>query len=35
MGRTERGETRSMHLLGSVSMHLLKHLEDAAMWICH
>ena len=35
MGRTGRGETRSLHLLGSVSMHLLKHLEDAAMWICH
>jgi len=34
-GRTGRGETRSMHLLGSVSMHLLKHLESATMWICH
>lgn len=35
MGRTGRGETRSLHLLGSVSLHLLKHLEDTAMWICH
>lgn len=34
-GRTGRGETRSMHLLGSVSMYLLKHLESATMWICH
>lgn len=34
-GRTGRGETRSMHLLGSVSMHLLKHLDNATLWICH
>ena len=35
MGRTGRGETRSMHILGSVSMHLLKHLDFATMWITH
>ena len=34
-GRTGRGETRSMHLLGSVSMNLLKRLESSTMWICH
>ena len=34
-GRTGRGETRSLHLLGSVSMNLLKHLESATLWICH
>lgn len=34
-GRTGRGETRTMHLLGSVSMNLLKHLESATLWICH
>ncbi len=34
-GRTGRGETRSLHLLGSVSMYLLKHLESTTMWICH
>ena len=34
-GRTGRGETRSLHLLGSVSMNLLKHLESSTMWICH
>lgn len=34
-GRTGRGETRSLHLLGSVSMHLLKHLDNATLWICH
>lgn len=34
-GRTGRGETRSLHLLGSVSMHLLKHLDFAALWITH
>lgn len=34
-GRTGRGETRSLHLLGSVSMNLLKHLESATLWISH
>ena len=34
-GRTGRGESRSLHLLGSVSMHLLKHLESATLWISH
>jgi len=34
-GRTGRGESRTMHLLGSVSMNLLKHLESATLWICH
>ena len=34
-GRTGRGETRSLHLLGSVSMDLLKHMESTTMWICH
>lgn len=34
-GRTGRGETRSMHLLGSVSMYLLRHLDFATMWITH
>jgi nucleotide-binding universal stress UspA family protein len=34
-GRTGRGETRTMHLLGSVSMNLLKHLESATLWISH
>ncbi len=34
-GRTGRGESRSLHLLGSVSMKLLKHLESATLWICH
>jgi nucleotide-binding universal stress UspA family protein len=34
-GRTGRGETRSLHLLGSVSMNLLKHLDSATLWISH
>lgn len=34
-GRTGRGETRSTHLLGSVSMHLLKALDFATLWISH
>lgn len=34
-GRTGRGESRTLHLLGSVSMNLLKHLESATLWICH
>lgn len=34
-GRTGRGETRSMHLLGSVSMNMLKHLDFATLWISH
>ncbi|MGE4441305.1 MAG: universal stress protein [Desulfomicrobium sp.] len=34
-GRTGRGESRSLHLLGSVSMNLLKHLESATLWISH
>ncbi len=34
-GRTGRGESRSLHLLGSVSMNLLKHLESTTLWICH
>jgi nucleotide-binding universal stress UspA family protein len=34
-GRTGRGESRSMHLLGSVSLNLLKHLESATLWISH
>jgi nucleotide-binding universal stress UspA family protein len=34
-GRTGRGESRTMHLLGSVSMNLLKNLESATMWISH
>lgn len=35
MGRTGRGETHSLHLLGSVSMQMLKHLDFATMWITH
>jgi len=35
MGRTGRGESRARHLLGSVSMHMLKHMEATTMWICH
>lgn len=34
-GRTGRGESRTLHLLGSVSMNLLKHLESATLWISH
>lgn len=34
-GRTGRGETRTLHLLGSVSMSLLKHLESGTLWISH
>lgn len=34
-GRTGRGETRTLHLLGSVSMNLLKNLESTTLWICH
>jgi nucleotide-binding universal stress UspA family protein len=34
-GRTGRGETRSLHLLGSVSMNLLKHMESGTLWISH
>lgn len=34
-GRTGRGETRSAHLLGSVSMHLLKALDFTTLWISH
>jgi len=34
-GRTGRGESRTMHLLGSVSLNLLKHLEFTTLWICH
>ncbi len=34
-GRTGRGETRSVHLLGSVSMHLLKALDFTTLWISH
>lgn len=34
-GRTGRGETRSLHLLGSVSMNLLKHVESGTLWISH
>lgn len=35
MGRTGRGETHSRHLLGSVSMQILTHLDFATMWISH
>lgn len=34
-GRTGRGETRSLRLLGSVSMHLLKTLDFTTLWISH
>jgi len=34
-GRTGRGESRTLHLLGSVSMNLLKQLESTTLWICH
>lgn len=34
-GRTGRGESRTLHLLGSVSMNLLKNLESTTLWICH
>ncbi|MDY0225211.1 MAG: universal stress protein [Desulfomicrobium apsheronum] len=34
-GRTGRGESRTQHLLGSVSMNLLKQLESTTLWICH
>lgn len=34
-GRTGRGETRSLRLLGSVSMHLLKALDFTTLWISH
>ncbi|GAB1409775.1 universal stress protein [Desulfovibrionales bacterium] len=34
-GRTGRGESKSKHMLGSVSMHLLRHLDSASLWISH
>ncbi len=35
LGRTGKGETHSLHLLGSVSMRLFRHLHWATLWICH
>lgn len=34
-GRTGRGESRTTHMLGSVSLHLLNHLDSATLWISH
>lgn len=35
IGRTGKGETHSLHLLGSVSMRLFRKLDWATLWICH
>ncbi|NLY40611.1 MAG: universal stress protein [Desulfovibrionales bacterium] len=34
-GRTGRGESKLKRVLGSVSMHLLRHLDSASLWISH
>lgn len=35
IGRTGKGESHTLHLLGSVSMRLFRHLSWATLWICH